>query len=163
MLYVALIGRPDGCSHHAQGLFRRRIAAIVIARAIPGAARWRAPPQSSVRLRRRRWTRPVSLRRGVRGLFGRDPNAGGQCGGAFQVFEDGSPAQEGSVHFCHHRQSAQAHAAIQGPSSSSFRRRRAGHRHGGRFCIACRIARVAVPNAGAANDELVNAARKAPG
>ena len=70
-------------------------------------------------------------RRGIRRLFGRDPNAGGQCGGAVSgVRGAGSADEEGTDRGCDHRRSAQA--AVRDSGRLHHRHSAAagaGHRH----------------------------------
>ncbi len=70
-------------------------------------------------------------RRGLRRLFGRDPNAGGQrCGAVPGVRGTGSPPQERAVRCCHHRRAAQADVRDSGRlHHRDSAAARAGHRH----------------------------------
>ena len=88
-------------------------------------------------------------RRGIRRLFGRDPNAGGQCRGLVSGVRGAGGAVEERPHRgCDHCRPAQAPVRdSRGPSSSSFRRRRC--RASAPAAVsrcASRIARAADPN-----------------
>ena len=170
LLYVALIGSAGWLlATTPQGFIPAQDRGYVIISAqLPGAASLARTTDIVRRDREDGAGYPGHhSRRGIRRLLGRDPDAGGQCCGSLPgVRRAGSAPQEGAVRGGDHGRFAQAAVRDSG---------RIHHRHSAaRRCRAsapAAVSRCAIQDRqgrgpellAAANDELVAAARKAPG